>query len=263
MWQNDDPAETVHVLFDKVQPRAEHGAQDSRALLRKGELILRHEGDERTRFQIEPFDKRADLFRNEFGDSNRGRAVFVQLEPEHCAAFRLDFELFRRLVDPLAGNVHPVDRDRLYDLPLRRAEAAPLHEVGNIPHKERIAEIGLVAAVRFERLAICDAAEGRLVRFPTRIFCKYGGQNAFEYAEHFLLRGERHFDVELIKFAGRTVGAGVLVAETGRDLEVFIESRAHEQLFVLLGRLRQRVKFPGIQAAGHDIVPRAFGRGAR
>ena len=79
-------------------------------------------------------------------------------------------------------------------------------------------------------------------------------------AEHVLLGGEAHFQVELIEFARGAVGAGVLVAKTGRDLEVAVEAGDHQQLLELLGRLRQGVELARMDAGRHQIVPGAFRR---
>ena len=74
---------------------------------------------------------------------------------------------------------------------------------------------------------------------------------------------KRHLDVELVELARRAVGAGVLVAEARRDLEVAVEARHHQQLLELLRRLRQRVELAGVNAARHQVVARAFGRARR
>ena len=70
-----------------------------------------------------------------------------------------------------------------------------------------------------------------------------------------------HLDVELIELARQAVGARVLVAETRRDLEVAVEARHHQELLVLLRRLRQRVELAGMNARRHQEVARAFRRG--
>src|SRR3546814_2311172 len=67
--------------------------------------------------------------------------------------------------------------------------------------------------------------------------------------EHVVLRHEAHLEVELIEFAGRAVGARILVAEAGRDLEIAVEARDHQQLLEHLGSLRQRIEFAGVDAA--------------
>src|SRR5690349_23654496 len=49
-------------------------------------------------------------------------------------------------------------------------------------------------------------------------------------------------------FARAAVGAGVLVAEAGRDLEVAVEARDHDQLLEHLRRLRERVELTRMDA---------------
>ena len=67
------------------------------------------------------------------------------------------------------------------------------------------------------------------------------------------------FDIDLGEFR-LPIGAQIFVAETFRDLEIFFDSGDHEQLLVLLRRLRQRVKFSRRESAGHEEVARAFRR---
>ena len=62
---------------------------------------------------------------------------------------------------------------------------------------------------------------------------------------------------------GLAVGAEVFVAEAAGDLEVAIEAGDHEDLLEDLRRLRERVEVAGMDAAGDEVVARAFGRGAR
>src|SRR5688572_31814158 len=54
------------------------------------------------------------------------------------------------------------------------------------------------------------------------------------FRSHVLLGDEAHLEVELVELAGRAVGTGVLVAEAGRDLEVAVEARHHDELLELL-----------------------------
>src|SRR5439155_8520048 len=67
----------------------------------------------------------------------------------------------------------------------------------------------------------------------------------------------------LIQLAGQAVGARVLVAETWSDLEVAIEARHHQELLVLLRRLRQRVELSGMNPRRHQEIARALWRGRR
>ena len=84
-------------------------------------------------------------------------------------------------------------------------------------------------------------------------------QDRLDRVEHIVLGDEAHLQVELVELAGRAVGAGVLVAETGRDLEIAVEARDHDQLLELLRRLRQRVELAGMDSGRHEIIARAFG----
>ena len=86
-------------------------------------------------------------------------------------------------------------------------------------------------------------------------------QHRLDRLEDIVLRDEAHLEIELVEFAGAAVGAGVLVAEAGRDLEIAVEARDHDQLLEHLRRLRERVEFAGMDAARHQIVARAFGAG--
>jgi hypothetical protein len=95
--------------------------------------------------------------------------------------------------------------------------------VGHVADLDRVARSGLSSREhsprdrdarerrRRHRLAVAelleDAREDRLDRLKTR-----------------LLRHEAHLEIELVELAGRAVGAGVLVAEAGRDLEIAVEA---------------------------------------
>ena len=74
-------------------------------------------------------------------------------------------------------------------------------------------------------------------------------------------RRERHLDVDLREL-GLAVGAQVFVAEAARDLEVLVEAGNHQDLLEDLRRLRQRVESAVMDARRHQVVARAFGRGA-
>ena len=73
---------------------------------------------------------------------------------------------------------------------------------------------------------------------------------------------KRHLEIELIEFAGRAVRTRVLIAEAGRNLEIFIEAGGHQQLLELLRCLRQRIELALMLAGGNDIIARALRRRA-
>ena len=83
----------------------------------------------------------------------------------------------------------------------------------------------------------------------------------FHQIHDLLLGQERGLDVDLGEF-GLAVGAQVLVAEAFDDLVVAVEARHHQQLLEQLRRLRQGEKMAGMNARRHQIVARAFRRGA-
>jgi hypothetical protein len=80
-------------------------------------------------------------------------------------------------------------------------------------------------------------------------------------SEDVLLGGEGHFQVDLVELARAAVGARSFVPEARGDLEVALDAAHHEQLFELLGSLRQRVKLARVEPAGHEVIARPFGRG--
>jgi len=67
-----------------------------------------------------------------------------------------------------------------------------------------------------------------------------------------------HLDIELIEFAGAAIGARILVAETGRDLEITVETRHHDELLELLRRLRQGIEFARMQPGRNQKIARAL-----
>ena len=72
---------------------------------------------------------------------------------------------------------------------------------------------------------------------------------------------KRHFQVQLGEFR-LAVRPQVLVAETPGDLDVPVVAGDHQDLLVQLRRLGQRVEPARRNAAGHQVVPRPFGRAA-
>ena len=89
---------------------------------------------------------------------------------------------------------------------------------------------------------------------------EHAGQHRLDRGEHVVLGDEAHLEIELVEFARAAVGARVLVAEAGRDLEIAVEARDHDQLLEHLRRLRERVEFARMDPARDEIVARALGR---
>jgi hypothetical protein len=109
------------------------------------------------------------------------------------------------------------------------------------------------------RLGIGNARPGRgRHRLAAAELLERARDYRLDGGEHVLLFDEAHFEIELVEFAGQPVGARILVAKAGRDLEIAVEARHHQQLLVLLRRLRQRVERSGMDARGHQKIARAF-----
>ena len=132
----------------------------------------------------------------------------------------------------------------------------------DVGDQERIAKVRLVGTVFEQRFLIRDARilARRSDGLAVGELLEHAGQHRLDRREHVVLRDEAHLEVELVEFARRPVGAGVLVAEAGRDLEIAVEARDHDQLLEHLRRLRKRVEFARVDPARHEIVARALGR---
>ena len=101
---------------------------------------------------------------------------------------------------------------------------------------------------------------GGSVTFQLGELAKHPREHRLDRAEHVVLRDEGQLDVELVELARRAIGARVLVAEAGRNLEVAVEAGDHQQLLELLRRLRQRVELARMDPARDEVVARALGR---
>ena len=140
--------------------------------------------------------------------------------------------------------------------------------LGDVLHLDGVAQVGLVGTVFLDRIVIGDTRKRRRHRFGLSLAasgsaCKLLEQPAhhrLDGLEHVLLLDETHLQVELVELTGRTVGARILVAEAGRDLEVAVEARDHDQLLELLRRLRQGVELARMHARRHQEVARALRR---
>ena len=150
-----------------------------------------------------------------------------------------------------ARNAHRFDRlgdPHLFAGPVRQADALPL---------EPDAQVRLVRSVALHGGVIAQARK-RPLDFGVHKSEQLFHQALDDVKEDFAL-GKSHFDIQLGKFR-LAVGAQVLVAEAPYNLEITIEARNHQKLLEELGGLRQGVIAPVMQAAGHEVVPRAFGR---
>src|SRR3989344_4541362 len=122
------------------------------------------------------------------------------------------------------------------------------------------AEIGLVRGVFFDRLFIGNARKGGSSDFFLRI--KFGNkfdEHFFGECEDFFLGYKRHFIIKLCEFR-LAVSSCVLIPKAACNLEILFKSRNHLELFELLGRLGEDVKFTVLESGGDDVFTRSFGR---
>ena len=135
--------------------------------------------------------------------------------------------------------------------------------LGDVLHLDRVAQVRLVGGVFRHCLLVGDPREGLRDGAALAELLEDAAHHRLDGGEHVLLGDEAHLHVELVELAGGPVGARVLVAEAGRDLEVAVEARHHDQLLELLRRLGQRVELARMQPRWHEKVARPLGRGGR
>ena len=100
--------------------------------------------------------------------------------------------------------------------------------------------IRFIAAEAIDGVAISQPVEGRFDVDVKRGF-ENRRQHSFGNRENVVRRDERRFDVDLCEL-GLPVSPQIFITKTFRDLKILFHARDHEQLLVLLGRLRQRIK---------------------
>src|SRR5260370_510927 len=86
--------------------------------------------------------------------------------------------------------------------------------------------------------------------------------DVFDHVKNIFLPREGHLQIELRELE-LAVSALIFVAEALPDLEVFVQPSDHQDLLENLRRLRERVKLPVMNAAGHQKIARALRSRAR
>ena len=264
----DDPAELELALLDEAKLLADAGAGEASQLRGIGRLAGGKEaavvGPEAERVEQRSGGRLAMVL----GD---GAAEFSALARHIAeAGIALGARPLVHVVEELAAQPRRVRRrdgaHRLAGLDQlgKQAEAGAAEMLADILNDDRVAQIGLVVAVFQHRFRIGNARKGALGHRPGLTPAKAGellehaGEHRLDGGKHIVLRDEAHLEIELVEFAGAAVGAGVFIAEAGRDLEVAVKARHHQQLLEHLRRLGKRIEFAGMHAAGHQIVARAF-----
>ncbi len=274
----DDPGEFEPILVDELELLADFRAREPSEFAKLGR-IARHEEGRVARLEAERQAHRLDAFRaNVVGErpapAHPGRLrvglqrglVLGSIEKQNVSEPRLSLAL-RPCVhaigkSPLASAGSGNGPNFVFldlEQPGEHFETRPAEMLRHVLHDERIAEVRLVRPVFAHRFGIRNARPGRRRdRLAAGEFLERAAYDRLHRVENVALLDKAHFDIELIKLARQTVGARVLVAETGRDLEIAVETRHHQELLVLLRRLGKRIELARVQARGHEEVARAF-----
>src|SRR5207248_4313476 len=121
----------------------------------------------------------------------------------------------------------------------KNLEVAGAKLIAKIDKVHAKAAIWLVAPESTDCLVIGEPVKRRFDVDVSRSL-KNLGQHSFGQHENVVGLDKGRFDIDLGKFR-LPLSAQVFVAKTFRDLKIFLHSCHHEELFVLLGRLRKRV----------------------
>ena len=192
--------------------------------------------------------------------------VFAAFELDEREVFHRQARLNGDLVEPVhlacgdareALRVDRTDDTRAVEDAAENLELGRAEHVGEIGDFHIEARVRLVGAVDIHRLAVGHARELRRDVDAEAGFEHRTEQTLHEFND-VLLADEARLDVDLRELR-LSVGAQVLVAEAAGDLVVSFQTSHHHQLLVLLRRLRQGVKFPGVEAGGHEKIARTFG----
>ncbi len=172
-----------------------------------------------------------------------------------------NFSEFIGLSDGDSGKAFRVDRFH-HAAGIERAsenfEAAFSKDFSKIDKLHSKPAIGFIAAEAIDGVAVSEPVEWRFDVEVERCL-ENRRQHSFGNGEDVLRHDERRFNVDLRKLR-LAVGAQIFVAETFRDLKILFHASDHEELFVLLRRLRQRVEFSRRDPARHQKIARAFRR---
>ena len=198
----------------------------------------------------------------ELGKGRGHAAISGELHPrEALCAVGLDelaelVDLLARELVRVAVYVDETDRTAVLDGVLEHLERAVLCNVGNILDLKAEADVRLVRAVLVHGV-LPGHARQRELNVNIEHFLEHALEEALVDCDHVILLNERHLKVDLGELR-LTVGTQVLVAEAAGDLDVAVHAGQHEQLLVLLRRLRQGVELARMYTGRHEVVARAL-----
>ena len=190
--------------------------------------------------------------------------IFLDAHP-HEALGTVLAHVSGEFVNLLTGEVHATLGSDTADLAtggnavLEHAKVGLCTDFGHVVNFEVEAEVRLVAPVLehgFCPLHTADVAR----RFEVPNLAQDFGHELVEHFHDFVLVHKGHFDVDLREFR-LTVSAEVFITEALGNLEVAVHTGNHQELLVLLRRLRKGVELARVHAGRHEVVTCAFRSG--
>ena len=255
-----DKAEAICVLLEQIQTSAQLVAQLA-GIVCSLALAVSDKEDGVASFQTSQLGNfRLHVVRNEFVDRALVGHVVLYLQVAQTAHAD-GLCILQQLLMEALGHVR-VNLDGANRLADERLKGAAREELGQVDDAQRVAQIRLVGTELQHSLLVadnrirssCDSGTFR------RKLLKRSGENFFACAENIFLRSKAHLKVQLIELARGTVSACVLIAEARSDLEVLVKAGNHQQLLVLLRRLRQRVELALELTGRNHVVTRTLWR---
>ena len=199
------------------------------------------------------------------GERGGHLAVSAQLHPRQTLG-AVGLDPLTQLVDLLAGElvrtalgVDQANRAAVRNHTLEYRERAVCTDIRDILDLHAEAEIRLVRTEAVHRFLPRHARE-RELDINTQNILEHALQEALVDGDDIVLLDERHLKVDLRELR-LAVGAQVLIAETAGDLHIAVDTGQHQQLLVLLRRLRQSVERARMDTGRNQIVARALRRG--
>ena len=131
------------------------------------------------------------------------------------------------------------------------------HKCG-ILHFHIKTQVWFVASIKVKSIFPCNA-----VKMSWQIVIQSFFENVLHHSfccrKNFFSVCKTHFHINLSKFR-LTISAGIFIAITSCNLEIFVKTRNHQKLFVKLWRLWKRIKFSRMNTAWNKVVSRSFWR---
>ena len=255
-----DPEEVEAVLGDEIELLGNVHAQIAEGCVHHFRIACLEEEDVPGLCIKAGTNGRALLLGQEFGYGRLPLGVGLDLDPGKALG-AVDAHKVRKGVNFLAGQAFSaVYLDGLDHGGLgEELEAGIAHSIRQLHKLHAKAGVGLVHAVVAHGLVPGHAREGKLKILADHVL-EDALHEPFGHAHDVVLAHKAQLHVHLGEL-GLTVCTQVLVAEAAHDLEVLLETGAHEQLLEQLGRLGQGVEGALVQTARHKEVACAFGSG--